>query len=448
MGYAIKLYKNFISILLIFMLLLGMSSVAFASDNNRLIQTVNTDVSTELNKTSKFIVNSVSNPVISMIGGEWSVIGLARSGFNVPEGYFEKYYANVVAELKEKDGNLTKNKYSEYSRLILALTSIGHDVTNVGGYNILEKLADYNSVIKQGINGPIFALIAIDSKNYKIPQVEDVEVQTTREMLIDYILKKEVTNNNGVAGGFSLTGNAPDPDITGMAIQALAKYKNQPNVKAAIDRALIAINNMELKDGSFTSWGEKNSESIIQIIIAKCSLNIDSSKNVSALMKYYTNDGSFQHTLTGGTNLMATEQGLYALAAYDRYLKNKNTLYDMTDVTKDIRVTLNGNYLTFKQLPVNIQGSVLVPMRTIFEAMGADIYWDNGLKKVTGVLGTKKIELTIGNTKAYVNGAEVTLDVPGCLINSSTMVPIRFISESFDADVEWNQKTKTVIILK
>ena len=145
----------------------------------------------------------MSNPVIALIGGEWAVLGLARSGIEVPQSYYDKYYSNVVAELKENKGDLTRNKYSEYSRLILSLTAIGHDVTNVGDYNLLEKLADFNSVKKQGINGPIFALIALDSNNYKIPQVEGVTIQTTREMLLDYILNKEITDVNGIVGGFS-----------------------------------------------------------------------------------------------------------------------------------------------------------------------------------------------------------------------------------------------------
>lgn len=443
-----KGFKIPVCILLVFTLLFAMPIFAFA-EGSQTGGLTKADVSTKLNTISKYIVNTVKNPVISSIGGEWSVLGLARSGVGVPQNYYDNYYQNVVAELKEKDGVLTKTKYTEYSRLVLALTAIGKDVTNVGGYNLLEKLSDFNNVKKQGINGPIFALIAFDSKNYSVPAAADAEVQTTREMLIDYILSKEITDANGIQGGFSLTGNVPDPDITGMALQALAKYKNEPKVKAAIDRALSVLNRIQNSDGGFETWGEKTSESIIQVIIGKAALGMDAKVNLSALMDYYLSEGSFRHTPDGNSDLMATEQGLYALAAYSRYLDGKNTLYDMTDVTaqsSEIKVKYNGTYLTFDQPPVNQDGSVLVPMKVIFEAIGAALTWDPAEKKVTAILGDKTIVLVIGNQTATVNGVPQTLSVPAKLINSRTMVPVRFVSESLDADVSWDQTTKTVII--
>ena len=434
-------------ILAILILLSGMAGVSTAAEAAAGGMTRN-DVSAELNKTSKFIINNVSNPVISSIGGEWSVLGLARSGSEVPQSYYDKYYSNVAAELKEKDGNLTKVKYTEYSRVILALTAIGKDVTNVGGYNLLEKLADFNSVKKQGINGPIFALIALDSKDYGIPQVSGVAVQTTREMLINDILKEEITDAKGITGGFSLGSSAPDPDITGMALQALANYQDQPKVKAAIDRALAVLDSLEQDNGGFSTWGAETSESLIQVIIAKTTLGLDCGKNVSALMEYSMDDGSFAHIPGGGTDLMATEQGLYALAAYGRSLDGKSTLYDMNDETGSsaIKATLNGVPISFDQEPVNVSGRVLVPMRAIFEAMGADVSWDASTKTVTGTKGDKVIILPVGSQAATVNGEEQALDVPATIINSRTMVPIRFIGESLDAAVDWVPESKTVTI--
>ena len=448
--------KKMICGVLSILLLLGMPSAAFASGTAGMNST-NAAVTTALNKTSKYILSNVTNPVISSIGGEWSMIGLSRSGADVPKSYYDKYYSNVVSELKEKNGTLTSVKYTEYSRVILALTAIGRDVTNVGGYNLLEKLADFNSVKKQGINGPIFALIALDSKDYSIPQVSGVPVQTTREMLIDYILNEEITDANGVKGGFSLGGDTPDPDITGMALQALASYKDQPKVKAVIDRALAVLDSLEEKNGGFSTWGAETSESIIQVIIGKSALNIDCADNVSALMSYAVADGSFWHTPGGGSDMMATEQSLYALAAYERYLDGKKPLYDMSDVTaasgsagetNTIKATLNGEYITFDQAPVNLNGRILVPMRAIFTAMGAEISWDPTTKTVTGTKGDKVIVLTVGSSIARINGQEKALDVPATIIGSRTMVPIRFIGESLDADVDWVPETKTVTIVQ
>ena len=350
-----KRFRRFLTGLLILSMILGMTPVAFAADSTE-TGLKSADISDAISKTGQYIVNTVTDPVISSIGGEWAILGLARSGIDVPQSYYEKYYDNVLSELSSKKGNLSNVKYTEYSRLILALTAIGKDVTDVVGYNLLEKLADYNSVIKQGINGPIFALIALDGKDYTVPQVSGVAVQTTRDMLIDYILSKEITDANGVKGGFALTGNTPDADMTGMALQALAGYNNQPEVKAAIERALKVLTIFQLTDGGYESCGTENLESIAQVIVAKSALDIDASSEVSALLKYCVSDGSIRHILSGEGNQMATEQGFYALAAYDRYIHGKNALYDMTDAGTTtnagdrtdagdlIKVSLNGTY--------------------------------------------------------------------------------------------------------
>jgi hypothetical protein len=404
-------------------------------------------ISSAVSQTAQYISGMVTNPVISSIGGEWAVLGLARAGAKVPEGYYDNYYSNVVSELKEKNGNLSNVKYTEYSRLILALTASGRDVTNVGGYNLLEKLSDFNSVVKQGINGAIFALIALDSGNYSIPKASGTAIQTTREILVDHILSREVTTDQGEKGGFSLTGDAPDPDITGMALQALAQYKDKPKVKAAIDRSLAVLNELQLANAGYETGGIENSESTAQVIVAKSALGIDSGSNVAALMKYFNSDGSFRHVLTGAANQMATEQAFYALVAYDRFLQGKNPLYHMTDtVSNAIKVSLNGKYLAFDQNPVNVDGRVLVPMRGIFEAIGASVIWDGSTRKVSGTLGDRTIELVIGEKTAKIDGKAVAMDVPASIVNGNTMVPVRFISESLKKTVEWQKENNTVEI--
>lgn len=431
-------------------LIWSMPFAALASENDAQ-QMKRSNVSDSIDLMCQYLVKAISNPSISDVGGEWGILGLARSGAVTPENHYERYYENVVSELKARDGNLTRVKYSEYSRLILALTAIGRDVRDVGGYNLLEKLADYNSVIKQGINGPIFALLALDCNDYEIPQLPGITVQTTRELLINYILSKEITDNNGFTGGFSLSNKAPDADITGMALQALAKYRDKPEVRAVIDRGLKVLNKLQSEDGSFKANGTENSESIVQVIVAKSALGIDCADNVDALLRYLNADGSMRHTISGEADLMATEQGLYALAAYERYRKNSNSLYDMTDVAMlndSIKVTLNGRYLKFEQPPVNIEGRVLVPMRAIFEAFGAEITWDGKVRRITGTLGQNTVELIIGNNTANIDGKVVEMDVPAQIINNRTMVPIRFVSESLDAQVSWIQELKTVVIVK
>ena len=344
-----RLLKTAISVVLSFSIFLGNMPMSFAQILQTNIDMVLPSVSIKdaIDQTSSYMYKNTLNPKIGTIGGEWTILSLARSGYNIPKEYYDKYYENVVNELKEKNGILDKRKYTEYSRVILGLTSIGKDVTNVGGYNLLEKLADFNKVKFQGINGPIFALIALDTNNYEIPIVEDVKVQTTREMLIDYILDKEIKKGTSEAGGWALSGNTPDPDITAMALQALAKYKDQEKIKPYIDRAIDVLSNIQLENGGYDSWGSLNSESIAQVIVALTALGIDPKTDsrfikgdgkwtLSAVMEFYVEGGGFKHTLDGTVNAMATDQGAYAIVAYDRFVESKNSLYDMTDAFSEV----------------------------------------------------------------------------------------------------------------
>ena len=283
-------------------------------------------------KTTGDFMATLGTPTVNSVGGEWMVIGLARSGRPVPAGYYD----NVVEYVKAKaDANerLHPAKVTDNARVILALTAIGKDVTNVGGHNLLKGLDNMAYVQTQGINGPIWALIALDSHNY--PTMGDV----TREKLIQVILDAQLTD-----GGWNLSGTKADPDMTAMAIQALAPYyKTNETVKAAVDKALEALSALQRNDGGFGSWGTVNSESCDQVIVALTALGIDPTadsrfvKNgltvLDALASFYVTGGGFRHTAGGERNGMATEQGYYALAAYYRFVNAQTRLYDMTDVT-------------------------------------------------------------------------------------------------------------------
>ena len=286
----------------------------------------------ELYKTTGDFMATLGTPTVNSTGGEWMVIGLARSGRTVPAGYYD----NVVEYVKAKaDANerLHPAKVTDNARVILALTSIGKDVTNVGGHNLLKGLDSMDYIQTQGINGPIFTLIALDSHNY--PTMGDV----TREKLIQVILDAQLSN-----GGWNLSGNDADPDMTAMAIQSLAPYyKENEAVKAAVDKALDVLSELQLATGGFGSWGTENSESCAQVIVALTALGIDPAKDsrfikngltiLDALASYYVDGGGFRHIASGDRDGMATEQGYYALAAYYRFINGQTRLYDMSDVT-------------------------------------------------------------------------------------------------------------------
>ncbi|MGG1600785.1 copper amine oxidase N-terminal domain-containing protein [Paenibacillus naphthalenovorans] len=111
-----------------------------------------------------------------------------------------------------------------------------------------------------------------------------------------------------------------------------------------------------------------------------------------------------------------------------------------------IKVIIDGELQKFEQPPVNKDGSVLVPMRAIFERLGAVISWNDTERSVTATKGSVTVYLQIGSTQPTVNGIAKPLEVPAQLVNSYTMVPVRFISESLGAEVSWDQASQTVYI--
>lgn len=308
------------------------------------------DYTQALDKTLAYLRKTADDP---QFGAEWNVMTLARYGYE-DEAWYGEYYDNVVEYVKAKgSAKLHKNKSTDNSRTILALTAIGADATDVGGYNLLEPLADMNYVTTQGINGPVFALIAFDTVGYDIPKLPDGSdgVQTTREGLVEYILGRELSS-----GGWAFSGSNADPDMTGMTIQALAPYyKSNTEVKTAVDRALDVMSGLQKDDGGFASWGTVNSESCAQVICALLDLGRDAGTDAAfvknghsvldALMGFYVaSAGGFAHDVKQNGELvvngMASQQAGYALAAYDRFKKGRNTLYDMSDAKKPLFISV------------------------------------------------------------------------------------------------------------
>lgn len=97
--------------------------------------------------------------------------------------------------------------------------------------------------------------------------------------------------------------------------------------------------------------------------------------------------------------------------------------------------------------PTILNGRTLVPLRAIFEALDADVTWDNATQTASAQKAGTSVQVTIDNTTAYVNGRAQTLDVPAKLIGGRTMVPARFVSESLDARVLWDGNTESVYVI-
>jgi len=115
-------------------------------------------------------------------------------------------------------------------------------------------------------------------------------------------------------------------------------------------------------------------------------------------------------------------------------------------VSAEIRVMVNNTPVTFDSPPIIENGRTLVPMRFIFEALGAEVSWNGETQTAIGVRGDTTVSVPIGETTAYINEEAKMLDVPAKIVEGRTLVPARFVAESFGCDVRWQQKTQTVWI--
>ena len=288
-----------------------------------------------IDQTGEFLHSSVADPTFGSVGGEWLIMGLARSGLEISDEYYEIYFQNLCAYTAQQGGVLHAKKYTEYSRVILAVTAIGRDPADVGGFNMLQPLADFEQTVFQGINGPIFALLALDCGNYEIPENTVGSTQATRDLYVDYIINAQLEN-----GGWSLMGGEAEIDVTAMALQALANYQDRKDVAEAVEKGLAVLSERQNDQGGYqyNAAESVSSESVSQVIVALAELGIalDDSRFVKngntlldALMQFQQEDGGFSHLMDGETDLLATEQAFYALVAANRIAQGESSLYRM-----------------------------------------------------------------------------------------------------------------------
>lgn len=329
----------------------------------------------------------------SAYGSEWHILGLARSQYAGCDEIFEKYYEDVVKKIKDSKGVLSKNKYTEYSRVIVAVKAIGRNPKNTGGFDMTEKLLEKEKVTRQGLNGPVWALIALNTDGYAD---SSAEFKKTAKEYISYILDAEKDG-----GGWSLNSSETnaDADITAMALTALAPYyKEDSRVKESADRAVLWLSENQNSDGTYSSWGTVNSESCAQVTVALTSLGIDPNKDerfikngksvIDGLLGFYT-DGGFKHVSTGKLNAMATEQGYYALTAYFRFTGGKTSLYDMSD--------------TGTAAPAALAKAKLVSVKSVSEK-GVKITW-NKVKTAKGYQIKYSAKKNMTDAKTVTSGA-------------------------------------------
>ncbi len=297
--------------------------------------------------------------------GDWFPIGLGRLGI---QDNYSAYLAVIEDQIEERyaqPGKLSAAKATEWHRISLAVLAMGGDPTNIGtdaAGNPIDLIADGSydrgkttPLGRQGINGWIWGLISLDSMRYEIPE----GAYYSRDDIIVEIIRQQLTD-----GGFTLSGKISDPDITAMALQALAPYYNSEKtysytqkatgeevtktVHQIVDEALSCLSELQLDTGDYKSWGTQNVESTDQVVVALCALGINPLtdarfiKNgntlLDGIMIYRMDDGGFVHSYTydpdnptslpDKSNTMASEQTLYTMAAIWRHQNGMRTLYD------------------------------------------------------------------------------------------------------------------------
>lgn len=312
-----------------------------------------------------YLLNDAYLVLAGTTPGDWYPIGLGRLGIEDRNAAYLAVLRDRVEERYRQPGKLNAAKATEWHRIALAVSAMGGDPTSFGTDaegNPIDLIADgtydrgkTTSLGRQGINGWIWGLIALDSLRYPVPE----GAHDTRDSIIIEILRQQLPD-----GGFALSGTSADPDITAMALQAFAPYRNDEKtytytlkktgeevtktVHEVIEEALQCLSALQLPTGDFSSWGTENVESTDQVTVALCSLGIDPLtdarfiKNgntlLDGIMRYRMTDGGFVHSYTydpdnpsslpDQSNTMAGEQTLYTMAALWRQSNGMRTLYD------------------------------------------------------------------------------------------------------------------------
>ena len=165
-------------------------------------------------------------------------------------------------------------------------------------------------------------------------------------------------------------------------------------------------------------------------------------KNLSdyAPLSAFYNAYTMRQIYEDGDNLVIDLQNF-------RLTTPKQPVYDELERLKSAPyVCVNNTILGFEQPPITESDRTLVPMRFLFEQLGAEVTWDGTTETATAVRANKAVAFSIDNTTATVNGAAATMDVPARLVGDKTMVPLRFLSEELGYTVEWDEETRMATI--
>lgn len=274
------------------------------------------------------IKQTVSHILKKEVWSDWELFAVARSGYKIPDSVKKKHIEKTEEHVASKDKN-GRLYGTDLERTIFTVLSLDQDPTNFAGKNLIRMLYSDEKNRIGSINTVIYGLLALDSKNYQIPE----KAKWTRDKLIDNILNKQHAD-----GGWALSLEAQsEPDLTGMAMTALAPYSNEnENVKKALAKAQDFLSRTQTNKGGYTSLGQENSISAAQALIGIVLSGDDPisekyTKNgnnvIDAILSYRTGNGFKWIVSENGVNDMATEQVLNSLIQYQAVQDGKGSIY-------------------------------------------------------------------------------------------------------------------------
>ena len=267
---------------------------------------------------------------------DWNLFALARSGAaDLPAEAHMQRMGTYLQETISARGHLTYA--TDYARMALVADALGYDARNVTGVDLIGELCKSDLVEKQGLNGYIYTLLALDSEDYSLP----ADALWTADKLVEKIcaLQKE-------KGYFVFTDNfGADVDLTAAAVTALAPHRQQETAAAAVEKAINWLAEVQLDTAGYAGMGVENSMSAAQVLTALCAVGIDPTQDVRfikqgrTIVDYLTDsaapEGGFRYLMTDTeANEMATTQVLYALSAWERLRGGKAGLFDLRDVQR------------------------------------------------------------------------------------------------------------------
>lgn len=251
-------------------------------------------------------------------GSEWYILALCQYG----DYDFSAYEDSLLSYLENNDVGSASSRL----KFALVLIAMGSSDSYIG------KVAD-EAIGKQGIMSYVFGLHLLNN----------IGNDNEKKEVINTILSLQKSD-----GGWAITGEYGDNDVTAMTIQALAPHcESNPEVKNAVDKALTLLSNRQKADGDYASYGIDNPESTAQVLVALSSLGIDCENDsrfikngktlIDGIEKYRLSDGSFCHQIGKSSNTNATVQAFYAMVSYLRLTDGKTPLY-ILDNAKPVEI--------------------------------------------------------------------------------------------------------------